>query len=260
MINFKLKHEDFLNKQIISKVYEKSLNEIYSNLNEYITLEQINNYAENYSKKINNNQLPSNKKSSSDSIKGRIYEEITALGIDKMLENHGLKNDICITKDKALIDEFFSIRAANDAKLRKTCDIDLLLHNTNKSKFYALSIKGTTRERIAQSQLYLFLFCKDVMNLKYKSCEDFFKCKLWSNNIKFKYGIVVFDNAKTKDYIRYSKTGSERKSTRKFDAELFYQDKEISGGFTILNNNENFENTIKFNELIGRIIDFFQTK
>lgn len=260
MIKFDLKHKKFLDEQILSKTNEKSLNEIYSNLNEYITLEKINNYAENYSKSINNDQLPNNKKSSADSIKGRIYEEVTAYGIQKMLENYGLSNDVYITKNKKLIDEFFSIRVANDTKLKKTCDVDLLLHNADKNKFYALSVKGTTRERIAQSQLYLFLFCKEVMNLKYKSCEDFFKCKLWSDNVKFKYGIVIFDNAKTKDYVKYTKTGDERRSTRKFDVELFYQDKEISGGFTILNNNENFNNTIKFNTLIGWIIDFFQAK
>lgn len=261
MIKFKLKHQDFLKKQILDKINEKTLNEIYSHLNEYVTIDKITNYAVEYSKKINNNPISSvNQKSSLDSIKGRVYEEIVAFGIDKMMETYGLSDKVYITKDQNLIDDFFSIRLENDAKLKKKCDIDLLLHNKNKDKFYALSVKGTTRERIAQAQLYLFLFCKEAMNSKYKSCENFFKCRLWSNNIKFKYGVVVYDNAKIKDYVKYTKHGNERISTRKFDVELFFQDKKISGGFTILNNNENFDNTIKFDELIGKIAAFFNAK
>ena len=178
MIEFEPKHNLFLEQQILSKINKKSLIEIYSHLNEYITLQQIDNYAQEYSKKINNNLLPNNTKSSYDSIKGRIYEEIVAYGIEKMMERYGLSDNVHITKNSSLIEEFFSIRLANDQKLKKTCDIDLLLYNTNKDKFYALSVKGTTRERIAQSQLYLFLFCKEAMNSKYKSCENFFKCKL----------------------------------------------------------------------------------
>lgn len=260
MLNFNLKHEVFIKEKLSTEIKSQKVSNVFNNLNEYIDLEILNNYIE---EKIRNNVYKSSKAKTSamDSIRGKICEEILAFGIQKFLEENNLDNQIFIDSKTDLIKKYFSIYTAQNVNLRKKIDVDILLYNADKTKLYALSVKGTTRERVGQSETALFLLDKEVMKIKYNASSELFKCGLWSDTdkiIKIRYGIVVYDFGDSKDYTKKTSNGKLRtNSTREFDVELFFQDKKIGGGFTLLNNYENFDNTIRFSDLAGKIQSFF---
>lgn len=252
-----LRYKEFIESKLAGPFAERGVPSVMNNLNNYITLDILNDYI---SSTTSHNSQSVGDVSGADSIRGKICEEIIIYALLRQLEQDG-RNDIFIETKSETIADYFSVKSAHNVNLKKKFDVDVLLRNENNTKFYALSVKGTTRERIGQSQLVLFMLDKKLMDLKYNAQDTLFTSKIWTQGVKVKYGMVVYDYAKSKDYAkRYDKHGNPRTNlTREFDVEMFFQDKTLGGGFTILNNLENFDNTIKFSELYGKIISFFDT-
>ncbi len=261
MLNFDLKHKKFIEDKLLDLIKDKKVNNVFNNLNDYIDLKILDEYIINDIIKDKHYGSEKAKKSAMDKHRGTIAEEILAYGLQKFLEENNLDSKISISSRNDLIQQYFSIYTAQNTNLRKKIDVDILLSNEDETKFYALSVKCSTRERVGQSESVLFLLDRDVMKIKYNASSELFKCKLWSDNnkiIKIKYGMVTYDLGDKKEYTKKTPNGRLRKNiTREFDVELFYQDAKLGGGFTILNNLENFDKTIKFSDLVGKIQSFF---
>jgi hypothetical protein len=157
-------------------LFEKNnINNIMNNLNDYLSLKTMNEFIEFKNKQEGKSayENASKEKSGMDSIRGKLCEEIVKYAIKCSLEeNH--RNDISIETKSKIISENFIMRSAQNINLLKKFDVDLLLYNEEQSKYYCLSVKNSTRERIGQSEAVLFMLDKEVMKVKYNSSTTLF--------------------------------------------------------------------------------------
>lgn len=254
-----------INKAFIQNTFDHlferhGVNNVMNNLNDHLNLDLMNEYISFRNEKIGKKySSPTQEKSGYDSMRGKLCEEIVIYALERSLHEEN-REDIMIESKSKTISDNFVIRSAMNVNLLKKFDVDILLYNGSRTKFYCLSVKNSTRERIGQSETVLFMLDKEVMRVKYNSSHQLFWSPLWDKNAEIKYGMVIFDGD-GKDYSRLTRKGKEKKDvTREFDVELFFQDRKFGGGFTLLNNHPNFRNTIKYSELFGKILSFFDEK
>ncbi len=145
----------------------------------------------------------------------------------------------------------------NHLSLEKKFDADIMILNPKREdRFYVLSVKGTTRERIGQFLSHLFMMDNEAIIAKYG--KDRYTILFERDNVKLKYGFVTMDWAVNKDFVMQNKSNAHRKSVKEMEVQLVNDDHKIGGGLFVLNNLSNFNGVGNFGSLVGRITDFLK--
>jgi prophage tail gpP-like protein len=147
------KYDDFIITELGKLFKDKTVNNVMNCLNEYLNMEKMNKFIEtkNMQEGKKEYENATKEKSGMDSIRGKLCEKIVKYAIECSLEEEH-RNDIIIESRSKTISENFVMRSAQNLNLLKKFDVDLLLYNKQlQNKYYCLSIKNSTRERIGQS-------------------------------------------------------------------------------------------------------------
>ncbi len=259
-------HIDFIEQHLKEPIKKQGILKVGINLNDYLSFNDANIYAENYAKKFTRkytNDKARQSKSSKDSVLGKLVEEI----IIYLLNNYFKKNkfNYLVTNNKTeneiikMITETLKIQKRNTI-IQKKFDTDIIILDKNKfestRKIFILSVKGTTRERIGQFLSHLFLMDQDVLNAKYG--KNKYEVVFVKENINLKYAFVTLDWAAQKDFIKYSKKGKVRDTVKNAEVHLILDDVKIGGGIYVLNNEENIDGIGNFASLVGSICDYLK--
>ena len=248
----KYRHLSFIESKLKNEVKKLGSVKVGNNLNEYISFKEAENYV-NELKKKGDDRVG---KSSKDVLLGRLVEEI----IVYLLKNYFIENKLNYivsneTEDQNLKEYFDSFNIKHIRfDYEKKFDVDILIKKEeNNEKFFILSSKGTSRERIGQYLSNLFLMDNRVVRTKY---EEKYKLEFYKKNLYIKYGFICMDWAKSKDFTKYSPKGKLRKTLKQTEVQLINDDLYIGGGVTILNNLDNLNGVMNFSELVGKITSF----
>ena len=244
-------HPNYRHLSIIEEILVKPLEErgslyVGNNLNDFFNFGHVENYTNGLKKRGDDRT----QKSSKDSIAGKLAEEILIFLLEKYFLHNQL--DYGVISDKNLTNTFKIInrRLGNE----KTFDVDIVIKNNKKeNKYFLISCKGSSRERIGQFLSNLFLMDNRLIKQKY---NDKYYLDFHKKNIKIRYGFVCYDWAKTKDFVKNGPKGKPRKTIKQTEVLLINDDDYIGGGVTVLNNLENLTGVINFGELTGKISKF----
>lgn len=263
-----LNHTEFIEEIFKSPIQQKGVLHVGINLNEYIPFEKADKYALTYAKRLrksnyNYRVTARQEKASKDSVLGKLVEEIIIYLLDIYFKQN--KCNYLITNNKTENDTVKKI--VNSLRIQrittgqeKHFDSDILIYNQDtfekNRKVFILSAKGTTRERIGQFLSHLFLMDQDVLNAKYG--KDKYEVIFTKENISLKYAFVTLDWANSKDFTKYTKKGTIRKTLKGTEVQLILDDVKLGGGIFVLNNLENIDGIGNFAGLVGKICDYLK--
>lgn len=247
------KHLPFIEQKLKSKIQKLGTVKADNNLNSYLDFQDAETYI-NQLKKEGSDRIA---KSSKDVLLGRLVEEIIIYLFKFYFLEHKLNylvsNDKQDENLKALFESFKIVHRR--LGYEKKFDIDIIITNKAKSvsKCFAISSKGTSRERIGQYLSHLYLMDDRVIKMKYK--RRYF-LDFHEKNITLRYGLVCMDWAKAKDFVKYTSKNKLRKTLKETEVQLINDDYYIGGGVTVLNNLQNLDGVMRFSELAGKIVAF----
>ena len=246
------KHLEFIQECL--RLNGKTAEEIISignNLNDYLPFSDAEAYV-NQKKKKGDDRV---QKSSKDVILGLLVEETVVFLLDQYFSASG--NNYLVTRNvsKGEYSQLFDTFKLSSKDLReKKFDVDILIKKqTGDQKVYLLSVKGTARERIGQFFSNLFFLDDRVVKLKY---DNVYYLEHKREGWRIKYGFVCLDWSKSPDFTKYTKKGNRRNTLKETEVDLINTDSYISGGITILNNNENFDGILNFEGIVKKIVAF----
>lgn len=250
-------HKKFIESKLKNAIFNNGIIYVGNNLNEYISLNDANNYWES--------MKPFDKKTkeSKDAELGRLVQEIIIYLLENSFKSRKVplsilgKEDIKNDKEiKCLVSKLgIKRKGVNTPKIFDS-DIVILNRDFNKiNKAFILSCKGTTRERIGQFFSHLFLMDQKVMNTKY---GDLYEVLFLKDGLKIKYALITMDWAKNKDFDLLTKKGGKRKTLKEIEGFLIDDDKTFGGGLYVLNNNEHLKSVKLFEDLVNNIISFLK--
>ena len=242
-------HIDFIKNSLENPIRQQGILTIGNNLNDYFTFQKAEEYA-NLLKKKGVDRV---QKSSKDVIMGRLIEELIMYLLYEYFKHNRINYKILNSNQHKNFGDMFKI-VHEKLKNEKIFDIDIAIQKENvEDKYYLLSCKGTSRERIGQYISNLFLMDDRLIRTKYK---DRYYLDFKERGKTIKYGFVCLDWAQGKDFIKYTTKGKIRKTLKQTEILLVNDDMYIGGGVTVLNNLENLDHVLNFGELVGRITHF----
>ena len=225
--------------------------EVGNHLNQYFDFAIAEKYAESIKTQGNDRVT----KSSKDSINGRLAEEVLIYLLEAYFKHNRLNLEVMGLKNNRNLLEQFKIvheKLFNE----KIFDIDIFIKNRdNSNKYFLLSVKGTSRERIGQFISNLFLMDDRLIEKKY---NDRYYLEFKRQGISIKYGFVCYDWAKSKDFTKYNRSGRIKKTIKETEVLLINDDNYMGGGVTVLNDEENLDGVINFGELVGKVANFLR--
>ncbi|MBC6497320.1 MAG: hypothetical protein GDA54_03240 [Alphaproteobacteria bacterium GM7ARS4] len=193
-------------------------------------------------------------KASKDTFTGRVAEETLMYLLDSYFRFNKLDVHIYDASKHRKDVNIFKIVKKNYGD-EKQFDIDIVVKNVRKEdkKYFLISCKGSAREGIGQYLSNLFLMDDRLIKAKYR---DSYYLEFARKGVKIKYAFVCYDWGKTKDFLKYTKTGKERETLKSTEILLINDENYISGGIAVLNNHENLDGVVNFGTLAARIAQF----
>jgi len=263
-MSIELIHKKFIESQLKGFINKYGTIYVGNNLNEFLIFKKIEDYinALKTGKSLIDNDYRT-KKSSADITSGRLAEEIIVYLLDNSFKEKKYKYDIVYrSRGYEKYNEIFdSLGILEPSKvIIKKYDCDIIIVNKNKyykeKNLFIISSKGTVRERIGQFISHLFLMDQDVLDIKYG--KNKYKVLFKDKGMSVKYGLVIFDWAKNRDFDKFTKKDKDRVSSKEVEAKLIYDDKRYGSGIYVLNNYEHLDYVRSFEDLINDIHLFLQ--
>lgn len=247
-----LQHADFIRGIFDSPIAARGALHVGNNLNDYLSFEDANRYAQTLSAGDGDARR---KKASVDPIMGRLVEEATMYLLRAYFAENRQPFAVMHGQSEAAAEHVEKLKIVNRRfGNSKRFDVDVLVMREDDSrKLFALSCKGSARERIGQFVANLFLMDDRLVMMKYGD-KYFLDFKEQGHSVR--YAFVCFDWAKLPDFHRYTRTGKERETLKQTEVYLINDDDYIAGGVAVLNNSENLHGVLNFGQLTANICKF----
>ena len=113
--------------------------------------------------------------------------------------------------------DYFKLKETKGDSERKF-DVDILIRNRESpDKFFALSVKGTSRKRINRYLFHLFMMDKKIIESKYSGA---YTLEFVNRKMLAKYSFVCMDWAKGKAFTKFTNNGKLRKPSKPVELDM----------------------------------------